>query len=96
MALILRPVITGQPNDLAVPIGGAAQFDVAASGAAPLFYQWRFNNQIIRSATNAVLSLTNIQKNQAGSYSVLVRNAAGSTLSACANLKLTADSPAVP
>lgn len=89
LALIAGPVITTQPQDVETSIGSDAEFSVTAIGEEPLSYQWRFNNQIIRSATNSTLDVFNIQPRQAGSYSVLVRNRAGSTLSSLAKLQVT-------
>ncbi len=80
------PVITQQPASAATVEGGAATFVAAASGTAPLSYQWRFNNSPITGATNTSLTLTGVTTNQAGQYSLTVTNAAGSTNSAAATL----------
>jgi hypothetical protein len=47
------PVITQQPLSRTVDPGAAATFTVAASGTAPLRYQWRFNAVAIPNQTNA-------------------------------------------
>jgi hypothetical protein len=54
-------------------------------------YQWRFNNANITGATNATLTLTDVQTNESGSYSVIVSDLAGSTNSS--NAVLTVVSP---
>jgi hypothetical protein len=62
-----RPVILIQPFDRAVPAGGQVTLAVAATGAAPLRYQWlvwspdRPEGSAIAGATNATLTLRNIQ-----------------------------------
>jgi hypothetical protein len=62
--------------------------------AAPaVAYQWRFNGTNIAGATNATLTLTNVQSGQAGNYSVIVGNAFGSVTSS--NAVLTVTSPAI-
>ena len=37
------PVITQQPTNQVVMVGGAATFSVAVSGTGPFTYQWQFN-----------------------------------------------------
>ena len=63
-------------------------------GTSPLSYQWSFNRTNILGATNATLTLTNVQMSQAGNYTVLVTNAYGSVLSS--NAVLTVFVPGVP
>jgi len=87
---IVSPAITSQPAAQAVATGGTATFAVAASGTAPLVYQWRLNGTDIVGATNATLSISNVQTANLGSYSVVVANAVGSATSASANLTLAA------
>jgi len=85
------PVITTQPANQTVAVGGTAIFNVAASGSLPLSYQWNLNGTNIAGATNTSLTLTNVQFSQAGNYTVLVTNAYGSVLSSNAVLTVTLD-----
>src|SRR5262249_45138630 len=49
----------------------------------PLTYQWRFNTWVdLPGATNSTLTLTNLQLNDCGTYSVVVSNCAGGSASA--------------
>jgi hypothetical protein len=80
------PGITSQPANQTVFVGQSATFSTAAAGTSPLSYQWNFNGNAITNATNATLTLTNVQLNQAGNYSVLVINPYGSTNSSPAAL----------
>src|SRR6185369_8397213 len=65
------------------------------SGTAPLSYQWYFNtNTLLTDATNAALTLTNVQFSDAGGYSVIVTNSLGSATSSVATL--TVNPAAVP
>ncbi len=83
---IIAPIISQQPlNTLAVE-GGSARFIAAASGTAPLSYQWKFNNTPISGATNTTLTLLNLTTNAAGFYSLTVTNAAGLANSTAATL----------
>lgn len=76
------PVITAQPQNQTVAPGGSANFTVVVSGSANLFYQWYFNtNTGIAGATNSTLALANVQATNAGAYSVVVTNSAGSVTS---------------
>jgi hypothetical protein len=81
------PVITTQPQSQTVNAEQNVTFNVIAGGFAPLSYQWYFNGtNILSRATNASLTLTNVQVTQAGNYAVLVSNAAGSVTSIVATL----------
>ena len=78
--------ITSQPQSQTVAAGSSATFTVAAAGAAPLNYQWQFNGTNLSGATSTSLTLTGVQPANAGSYTVVVTNSAGSTTSAAAVL----------
>ena len=80
------PVIVAHPLSQAVLVSTNVTLSVDASGSAPLFYQWRFNGTNLAGATNQNLVLTNVQTTQAGPYSVLVMNTAGSLFSSNAFL----------
>jgi hypothetical protein len=54
---------------------------VACTGAPAPTYQWRKDGTPISGATNATLTLANVQPDNAGSYSVVITNAAGSVTS---------------
>jgi hypothetical protein len=82
------PTITTHPVSQSVALGGSATFSVAASGTTPFTYQWRKNSQPITSATNATLTLTNVQTTDAGSYDVVVTNSLGSATSNAATLSI--------
>ena len=83
------PIITAQPINQTVTVGSNANFSVTATGSLPLSYQWRFGTTAIAGATNAFLTLTNVQSSQAGNYAVLVTNVYGSTPSSNAVLTVT-------
>jgi len=83
----LPPSITTSPTNQTVYRGQNATFTVTATGSDSLYYQWRFNTTNILSwATGATLILTNAQRVNEGSYSVVVTNAYGATTSASAAL----------
>lgn len=80
------PSIVSQPVPQSVVAGGAVTFSVAASGSAPLGYQWRFNSTDIPGATSTNYGIASVQTNHAGGYSVVVSNPYGSSTSSIAPL----------
>jgi hypothetical protein len=90
------PTITAQPVSQTNYVGATVSFSVTAGGSLPFSYQWSFNTTNLPGATNATLTLTDLQLNQAGDYSVLVTNAYGATNSAIAVLTVNLSSPCAP
>src|ERR1039458_8013562 len=81
------PAITSQPTNQTVTVAGTATFSVTATGTTPLSYQWFFNQtNLLTAATNATLTLANVQLTNAGSYFVQVTNLYGSAASSNAIL----------
>jgi hypothetical protein len=81
------PAIQTQPEDQSVYyFSDSASFTVAASGGAPLSYQWWFNGDILPGATQSTLSLPSVQPEHAGHYRVMVFNHAGAVFSQPARL----------
>ena len=66
------PVITTQPASQTVTIGQSVTFTVVATGGPT--YQWSHNGSKISGATQATLTLSNVQASNAGSYSVVADN----------------------
>jgi uncharacterized repeat protein (TIGR02543 family) len=95
---VTPPAIASQPLSQTVIAGQSATFSVTAAGTAPLSYQWRFNTVPIAGATGSACTRASIQTADAGSYSVVVTNSAGSTNSTDAvltvNFSLTASTTA--
>ena len=53
----IAPVITQQPSTQSVTAGQPATFTVAATGTAPLAYQWQRNGSAISGATSTSYTL---------------------------------------
>jgi hypothetical protein len=70
--LNLAPIITSQPLDQVVPLGGYASFGVTTMGTRPLRYQWQRNGASIGGATNRLFSIGSVQITDAANYSVVV------------------------
>ena len=80
------PQITTHPQSQIVDQGANVSFSVAASGSAPLAYQWRFNGLDVPGATQSSLIRAAVQPASEGFYSVVVTNSSGSVTSALASL----------
>jgi len=92
----VAPTISSQPQNVTVLPGASANFSVSANGSAPLNYQWFFNtNSVISGANNSTLTLNNAQASNAGTYTVVVNNLAGSVTSSPAVLTLN-NAPVAP
>ncbi len=81
--------ITTQPRSRTNEVGTLASFNVAATGGAPLFYQWRKNGVNLTNQTNTTLGFINVQVSDAGNYTVLVSNSFSSVTSVVATLTVT-------
>ena len=86
LTVLVPPSITQQPSSQTANAGGPVTFQVTAVGTVPLSYQWKFNGSDIAGATGPTLALANVQTINAGSYTVVVSNSAGSVTSAPATL----------
>ncbi len=83
------PAITTQPNSQSVIEGGAATFSIAASGSAPLSFQWSKKGIPIAGATNAVYTIASVPLADSGAaFRCIVSNRAGSVTSMQASLSV--------
>ena len=73
--------IIQQPTNKNALTGESVAFEVSATGASPVSFQWLKNGNPLEGATNAILVLVNLQATDAGTYSVIVSNSFGSILS---------------
>jgi hypothetical protein len=83
------PAITTQPVSQSAAAGGSVTFTVAASGTAPLTYQWRKGGTAISGATSASYTIGSVASTDAGNYDVIVSNANGSVTSATVSLSVS-------
>jgi len=81
-----RITYTSLLQNQAVDIGSNALFTVAASGTAPLSYQWRFDGHDLLGETNRQLSIHAAQPGDEGDYTVVVTNLVGTATSEPARL----------
>ena len=93
LTVIVPPTITKQPSSVTVSIGNNVSFIVEPTGGAPYTYQWFKNGNTINCATQPELFLANVAVSDSGTYTVEVRNLAGTVLSSSAVLTVTTADP---
>ncbi len=94
LATTVAPAISTQPVNQSAAVGGTATFSVVATGSPAPAYQWLKNNGTITGATNATLTLSNVQLADAANYAVTVSNSAGSITSSTVALTVSASTVA--
>ena len=85
---ITQPLITAQPQSLAVNAHDTTSFSVTALGAPVLSYQWSLNNSNISGATSNTLTISNVTQCDLGTYAVVVTNLFGTATSSNAVLSM--------
>jgi Immunoglobulin I-set domain len=94
----VTPAIVTQPASQTVTVGQPVTFTVAASGTAPLTYQWQngATNANISGATFATYTIASAATANSGStFRVVVTNSAGSVTSSTATLTVSS-APVMP
>jgi len=90
-AAAVAPTITAQPTNQTVTAPQTATFSVAATGTAPLIYQWKKNGANISGATASSYTTPATTTADSGStFQVVVSNSAGSAPSATVTLTVNA------
>ena len=93
-AATVAPSITAQPANQTITVGQTATFSVAATGTAPLSYQWQKNRAAINGATAASYTTPVTSSADSGTqFTVVVSNAVGSSSSSAATLTVDSTSP---
>ena len=87
------PFLDQHPQCLTAFLGTNVQFFAFALGATHM--QWLHNDLAIPGATNAVLTLTNLQREHAGQYRMLASNFSGTALSEAGELQLELDTDGI-
>lgn len=83
---VIDPFIANGPTNQTGNPGDGITFTVSPLATPPLSYQWHKEGVPLEGATSSVLTLTDIQPEDAGSYCVEIRNVFGATTSASADL----------
>jgi hypothetical protein len=94
-AALAAPSITAEPASLTVTAGQTASFSLAATGGAPLSYQWKKNGTAISGATSSGYTTPVTTSSDNGAqFTAVVSNATGSVTSSPAKLTVDAASAA--
>lgn len=87
----VAPSITSQPVSQTVQAGQSASFSVAASGDAPLSYQWLRGGTDVPGATSTTYTVASAQVSDSGSvWTARATNPAGTVVSVSATLTVMA------
>ncbi len=87
---VLAPVvILAQPASQTVSPGATVTLSVVARGSPPPIYQWRLNGVNIPGAIYPILTITNAQPRDGGSYSVVVASLGSAVNSDIASVLVT-------
>lgn len=88
----IPPYFTQQPTNQFVPLQGTAVLDVTAGGSPLLQYQWQLDGTnvvdgaSISGSESNILTISNFQQTNSGTYRVIVSNASATVTSAPAVL----------
>jgi len=82
----IAPTITTQPQSRSVAVGASVSFSVSVSGSPTPTLQWFKNGVSLSGATSGTLSLPSVTTLDAGTYTVVATNSAGSVTSSAAVL----------
>jgi hypothetical protein len=90
--LVVNPltVISSDPDNATLCSGNTANFSVTASGTGSLVYQWIQDGTTNVGSDNSVLSISNAESSNAGSYTVTVTGDCGAATSSSATLTVSA------
>ena len=95
-ALSIKPSITVQPSSQTVDPGSSVSFAVTVAGAPVPTLQWSRDGVKIANATSPTLQLGNVSSLDAGTYTVVVTNSAGSATSTGAVLTMRTAAVTLP
>lgn len=92
----VAPSFVTQPQNVSTTAGSNISFTVNASGTPAPTLQWQRNGVAISGATSTTLALNNVQTTDAGDYTVVATNSAGTKTSDVAKLTVTAGTTSAP
>jgi hypothetical protein len=88
----VAPWVFFQPANQVAAAGSNVTFSASVDGSAPFSYQWRLNEtNALAGATNLSVTVSNVQPENAGSYSLVVTNVGGAVTSRLATLTVFID-----
>lgn len=76
LTVLVKPVMTRQPQSQIAVVGQTVTFQTAAYGTEPVWYRWRKNASTFRWPGEPTLTLTPVALADAGTYDVVLTNLA--------------------
>jgi len=96
-AAAFAPIFQYQPSPTIVNVGGTASLSVGIVGSPPISYQWSKGGVAIPGATSSSITFPTVAASDAGVYSVVISDPAGTVTSSNASLTVgPAGGPPVP
>ena len=86
LTVLAEPEILASPTSAELSLGGTLTLNTEVIGAATLSYQWYFNGALLPGATDATLTIPNLEFTNSGCYHVVVTNALGNATSHVASV----------
>lgn len=83
------PTFVAHPTSQTVPVGGTLTLTAGATGTPTPQLQWRRNGTNIAGATSTTFAIFSVQPSDAGDYSVVATNSAGSVASNAATVTVS-------
>lgn len=84
----VAPTLLRAPSDQTVAQGAGITWSVLVEGSPPFSYQWYRNGNPVDGATKAELRLANLRPEDAGTFTVNIRNSAGAVTTPSAQLSV--------
>ncbi len=84
------PIVSADPQDVLVPVGESARFEILAFGDQPLQYQWQQDGADIANSNNPILEMPAVSlEDDQSQFRCIVSNAEGADTSLAAILSVT-------
>ena len=96
VTVLTAPAIVTQPSGTSLLVGQTLVLSVQATGSQPLIYSWHRNGQLLSGLGGNIITIPSVTLNDAGLYSVIVSNSAGSTNSAAVPVTVTQSGALAP
>jgi len=91
----VAPAFTSQPVSKSAAVGTTVSFAVAATGSPTPSIVWKKDGIALSGATGATLTLPSVTTSDAGTYTAVATNSAGTVVSSAASLTITGIAPSI-
>jgi hypothetical protein len=91
----IAPAFTTQPASKSAAVGTTVSFAITVTGYPTPSVVWRKNGVALSGATGTTLTLPSVTSSDAGTYTAVATNSAGSVVSSGATLTITGIAPSI-